>query len=196
MTAHIPRIVLASGSPRRKELLAAAGVQFEVVVSDCDETPVAGESPREMVERLALAKARAVQSLRPECTIIGADTTVFIGNTILGKPDDVAGAQEMLRTIQGATHVVWGGIAILRGDTGVQNVSSYSTLVTMCPMSNRDIEWYVSTGEPMDKAGSYAIQGLGLQFVSSIQGSYSNVVGLDIAAVMYQLRLMGSLEAR
>lgn len=188
MTIKDQRIILASSSPRRKELLNSAGVKFEILVSDCDETPIAGEGPQAMVERLAEAKAEVIARSHPEATVLGADTTVFIENEILGKPSDVKEANLMLRKIQGRTHVVWGGVAILNRSRCVRLVSSYMTEVTMCPMTDAEIEWYTSTGEPMDKAGSYAIQGLGLQFVQSLNGSYSNVVGLDIAATMNLLR--------
>ncbi len=185
------QIILASSSPRRKELLSQAGVEFSTIVSGCDETPIPGESVKEMVERLALVKAEAVASHHGDSFVIGADTTVWIDGESLGKPSSVDEACAMLRQIQGRTHEVWGGVAILHHGRGIRNVWSHSTRVTMAPMSKETIARYVSSGEPMDKAGSYAIQGLGLQFVESIEGSYSNVVGLNITALMRELSALG-----
>lgn len=186
-------IVLASASPRRQELLSQAGVSFSVKVSGCDETPVPGESPRAMVERLALVKARAVAAYHPHAFVIGADTTVYIHGESLGKPESREEARRMLDVIQGKTHEVWGGIAVVCDDLKIERCWSHMTSVTMRPMAVDQIRWYVETGEPLDKAGSYAIQGIGLQFVDSIQGSYSNVVGLNIAVLMDELRAIGAL---
>lgn len=185
-------IILASSSPRRKELLSQAGVLFSIVVSGCDETPVPGESPREMVERLAVVKAAVVADQNARAFVIGADTTVCIDGEVLGKPESFEQACEMLRKIQGRTHEVLGGIAILNRAQNLERVWSHSTKVTMVPMSEDVIARYVRSGEPMDKAGSYAIQGLGLQFVESVEGSYSNVVGLNISALMAELVTLGA----
>jgi septum formation protein len=186
-------IILASGSPRRHELLEQAGVQFEIKVSGCDETPVPGESAREMVERLALVKAQAVAANCPDAYVIGADTTVYIHGESLGKPSSIEEAHVMLRTIQGKTHEVWGGIAVVRASSQLAQCWSHVTSVTMRPMDDSAIVKYVATGEPLDKAGAYAIQGIGLQFVDRIEGSYSNVVGLNIAVLMEKLRAYGAL---
>lgn len=185
-------IILASSSPRRKELLSQAGVSFSIVVSGCDETPIPGESPREMVERLAVVKAAVVADQNARAYIIGADTTVCVDGEILGKPESFEQACEMLRKIQGRAHEVLGGIAILNRERGLERVWSHSTKVTMASMSEEVIARYVRSGEPMDKAGSYAIQGLGLQFVESVEGSYSNVVGLNISALMAELVRLGA----
>lgn len=191
MAAH-HQIILASSSPRRKELLSQAGVDFKIIVSGCDETPVPGESAKEMVERLAVIKAAAVADLHPEAFVIGADTTVWIDEQSLGKPANEDEACAMLKQIQGRTHEVWGGIAVLNRQKGIERVWSHSTRVTMSRMSPETIARYVSSGEPMDKAGSYAIQGLGLQFVESVEGSYSNVVGLNITSLMRELAALGA----
>jgi septum formation protein len=183
-------IVLASASPRRLELLTQAGVSFSVIVPGVDETPKDAESPQEMVERLALLKAKTVSDIKPDAYVIGADTTVFIDNRSLGKPLSDQEAYEMLMRIQGRTHQVWGGIAIVRADLGVSRVWSHVTEVTMRPISEQQALDYIATGEPLDKAGSYAIQGIGLQFVDTINGSYSNVVGLNISALMSELRAL------
>jgi septum formation protein len=171
--------------------LSQAGIPFEVIVSGCDETPLAGESAQQMVERLALLKAQAVSDLEGEAFVIGADTTVFIDGEALGKPSSVNEARQMLETIQGRTHEVWGGVAIVNKVGGVSLVWSHMTKVTMTTMSSEMIAWYAQSGEPMDKAGSYAIQGLGLQFVDSIEGSYSNVVGLNVASLVCALQGLG-----
>jgi len=186
-----PSIILASSSPRRKELLSQAGVSFSIVVSGCDETPVPGESAEEMVRRLAVVKAAAVASQHPAAFVIGADTTVCINGEVLGKPESFDEACSMLRKIQGRTHEVLGGIAILNRSQGLERAWTHSTQVTMAPMSDEVIARYVQSGEPMDKAGSYAIQGLGLQFVDSVRGSYSNVVGLNISSLMAELVKLG-----
>ena len=188
---HSP-IILASSSPRRKELLSQAGVAFTVIVSGCDETPAPGESAREMVERLAIVKAAVVADQHPHAYVIGADTTVCIDGEVLGKPESFEEACSMLRKIQGRTHEVLGGIAIINRSQGLEKIWSHATKVTMSPMSEEVIARYVRSGEPMDKAGSYAIQGLGLQFVDSVEGSYSNVVGLNIAALMVELVGLGA----
>jgi septum formation protein len=191
-------IILASASPRRLDLLTQSGVQFEVVVPGVDETPLKDESPQAMVERLAALKASSVAELRPGALVIGADTTVFIDGKSLGKPASDEEAYEMLGMIQGRTHQVWGGIAVIRSEVApagelassgsISRVWSHVTEVAMRPMSTAEIKEYVATREPLDKAGSYAIQGIGLQYVDSIKGSYSNVVGLNIAALMGVLR--------
>jgi septum formation protein len=181
-------IVLASASPRRLELLTQAGVVFSVKVPGVDETPNVGESPQVMVERLALLKAATIAALEPEAYVIGADTTVFIDGRSLGKPESELEAFDMLMSIQGRTHQVWGGIAIVNEQQKVSRVWSHVTDVTMQAMSKQEIREYVATKEPLDKAGSYAIQGIGLQYVDSIRGSYSNVVGLNIASLLSVLR--------
>jgi septum formation protein len=188
---HSP-IILASSSPRRKELLSQAGVAFTIVVSGCDETPVPGESAREMVERLAIIKAAVVADQHRHAYVIGADTTVCIDGEVLGKPESFEEACSMLKKIQGRTHEVLGGIAIINRSQALEKRWSHSTKVTMAPMSEEVIARYVRSGEPMDKAGSYAIQGLGLQFVDSVEGSYSNVVGLNISALMVELVGLGA----
>lgn len=188
MSRAVLPLILASGSPRRRELLTQAGVDFSVIVPGCDETPVPGESAREMVERLALMKASAIAELHPDSYVLGADTTVYIGGVSLGKPESVEEACQMLETIQGKAHEVWGGIAIVHRGKGIRESWSHMTRVTMAPMDRETIREYVASGEPMDKAGSYAIQGLGLRFVASIDGSYSNVVGLNLTTVMDKLR--------
>lgn len=175
------QIILASRSPRRAELLAAAGFAFEVLAADIDETPLGVEDPAEYVERLAIEKASAVYALRPGTRVLGADTTVTIDGEILGKPVDAEDATRMLRLLNGRVHVVHTGVALV-SDRGVQSGVD-TTRVWFEAMTDEDIAWYVATGEPVDRAGAYAIQGLASRFIPRIEGSYSNVVGLPVAVV-------------
>jgi septum formation protein len=173
-------IVLASRSPRRAELLHAAGYDFVVRTADIDETPRPGEAPRDYVLRLAIEKAAAVPAAHEEI-VLGADTSVIIGNEILGKPIDQADAARMLRILSGRKHEVLTGVCLKRGAETVADVAS--TCVSMAHLTEEDIDWYVASDEPMDKAGAYAIQGLASRFIERIDGSYSNVVGLPVTLV-------------
>jgi len=179
------RIILASASPRRAELLRAAGIDFDVEPANVDETLNSGETAREYVARLAEAKARAVHARDGERTVLAADTVVVVDSEILGKPLDETDARRMLRLLSGRSHDVLTAVSIFHPgeivDTRVD-----STRVEFDPLSDADIDWYVTTGEPLDKAGAYAVQGLASRFVPRIDGSYSNVVGLPIALV-YQM---------
>ncbi len=179
------RLVLASASPRRAELLRAAGIDFDVQPANIDEAMIAGESPAEYVSRLAEGKARAVHELDGSRTVLAADTAVVVDGHILGKPLDEGDAGRMLGMLSGRTHEVLTAVSIFHPgqivDTRVD-----TTVVEFAPLSEADISWYVSSGEPMDKAGAYAVQGLASRFVTRIEGSYSNVVGLPIALV-YQM---------
>jgi len=175
------QIILASRSPRRAELLAAAGISFEVLAADIDESVRSGEDPAAYVERLALEKARAVLALRPEALVLGADTTVTIDGLILGKPVDEREATEMLQRLRGRVHDVFTGVALV-GTSAIQSAVE-RTRVWFAPMTDEDISWYVASGEPVDRAGAYAIQGLASRFIPRIDGSYSNVVGLPVALV-------------
>ena len=173
--------MLASRSPRRAELLTAAGISYEVLAADIDETPGPHETPAAYVERLAIAKARAVLALRPGARVLGADTTVTIDGEILGKPLDGDDAARMLRKLSGRPHEVHTGVAVV-SSAGVRS-DVETTRVWFEVMTDEDISWYVATGEPMDRAGAYAIQGLASRFIPRIEGSYSNVVGLPVAMV-------------
>ncbi|MDC0358379.1 Maf family protein [Oligoflexia bacterium] len=175
-------------SPRRKELLTRCGLAFEIQPSTVAEEAIDGELPVDAVRRLALLKASDIASTFPHAWVLGADTVVAIDGKILGKPADQADAAHMLSTLQGKTHTVWGGIALVNASKGVEHVESYGTKVVLLPLSAQVIERYIQSGEPADKAGAYAIQGLGAQFVSTIEGSYTNVVGLNIAAVISLLK--------
>ena len=181
----LDRIILASASPRRAELLRAAGIDFDVRPADVDEAIRPGEAAADYVSRLAEAKARAVHEHDGHQTVLAADTAVVVDGRILGKPIDEADAKRMLRLIGGRTHEVLTAVSIFHPgqivDTRVD-----ATTVEFAELSESDIEWYVFSGEPMDKAGAYAVQGLASRFVTRIEGSYSNVVGLPIALV-YQM---------
>jgi septum formation protein len=172
------KLVLASRSSRRAELLAAAGIEFTVRVTDVDETPLDDEAPRDYVLRIAEAKARAVQASDDEI-VLAADTTVVLGTEIMGKPKDAADAARMLRALAGKRHDVITAIC-LRHAKGMKTDIA-STAVWFAHLSDAEISDYVASGEPMDKAGAYGIQGLASKFIDRIDGSYSNVVGLPVA---------------
>ncbi len=172
------RIVLASRSPRRIELLSRLGIKPEVVPADIDETPLAGESPVAYVERLARAKATAVQQRTNAEIVLGADTTVDVNGIILGQPLDHDDMRRMLRMLSARTHRVHTAVAVIsHGQVAAQVVTS---LVTFHPVTDETLEWYIGTGEPDGKAGSYAIQGLGGTLVEGVRGSMSNVIGLPL----------------
>jgi septum formation protein len=170
-------VVLASASPRRQELLSRIGVQFTVRAPDIDESPHNGEGPVEYVRRLASAKALAVCA-SPDELVIAAATTVDLDSHILGKPIDDGDAASMLRRLSARTHAVHTGVAV--GRAGQQLVEVCTTLVTFVALDETTIQWYISTGEPLDKAGSYALQGAGAALVRQVEGSVSNVVGLPM----------------
>ncbi len=174
-------LILASGSPRRAELLARAGYRFEVVPPDIDERRQAGEAPRDYVARLAAEKAAAVAPRYPERLVLAADTTVVVDATVLGKPQDPDDAAGMLRRLSGRAHDVLTGVAVRRGDACVSAVEQ--TAVHLADLDEALIGWYVATGEPSDKAGAYGVQGIASRFVTRVEGSYSNVVGLPLALV-------------
>jgi septum formation protein len=185
MSQHIERVILASASPRRAELLRAAGIDFDVQPADVDESIGGGELPIEYVSRLAEAKGRLVYERDTARTVLAADTVVIVDAHILGKPGDEADARRMLRLLSDRKHEVLTAVSVFHPgeivDTRVEVTS-----VEFAPLSESDIDWYVSSGEPMDKAGAYAVQGLASRFVTRIEGSYSNVVGLPVALV-YQM---------
>lgn len=178
-------LVLASGSPRRAELLAAAGIDFTIRVSQIDETPRTGEQP--LAYALRMAEEKAVAALaQPGEVVLAADTIVVLDSEIMGKPRDAADAVRMLRALSGLGHEVITAICLRSG--GKTILDSASTEVWFAPLSEQEIVWYVESGEPRDKAGAYGIQGLASRFVERIDGSYSNVVGLPVALVYRRLR--------
>jgi septum formation protein len=184
-------LILASASPRRRELLAAAGIACEVLPVVVDEALAGPEPPGERVRRLAREKAEAGFALRPDAVVLGADTVVLVGGETMGKPADADDATRMLRLLSGREHEVLTGVALVSARRTVVEVAR--TRVWFTPLSEAEITGYVATEEPRDKAGAYAIQGLASKFVDRIQGSHSNVVGLPVALV-YRL-LKGYPEA-
>ncbi len=194
-------LVLASTSPRRQELLRNAGIPFIVFPANIPEIPLAGESPRGCAERLAREKARAISRQQPGQPVLGADTIVVVDDgEILGKPRDEADARRMLRLLSGRTHQVTTGVCLAgpslrsghqKPQTGFEDTRSETTLVTMTTLTEQDIGAYVATGEPMDKAGAYAIQGVASRWIPRIEGDYFNVVGLPVALVFRMLRENG-----
>jgi len=182
------RLILASSSPRRRELLASIGAEFDVVPSHIPEERRAGEAPEEYVARLSREKADAIAKLHPSRWIIAADTTVLLGDQLLEKPLDAADAARMLATIAGRTHVVYTGVTLQNTERRYHDTRVAESEVRMLPLTPRDIEWYVKTGEPLDKAGAYAAQGVGAIFIDSIHGSYTNVVGLPLALLFQMMR--------
>lgn len=177
------RLVLASASPRRRELLAELGETFEVRPADADERPLPGEKPEAMVIRLALAKARAAAGEGE--VALGADTVVALGDEIFGKPADAAEASAMLARLSGRAHDVWTGVALVAKESATtrERACAERSRVVFRPLAAEEIAAYVASGEPLDRAGAYAIQGGAAPFVASLEGSWSNVVGLPVERV-------------
>lgn len=182
------RIVLASRSPRRIELLGRLGVACHVVPADIDETPLPGETAQEMVLRLSIGKATVVAERHRDSTVLAADTTVEIDDEILGQPVDDADAARMLRRLSGRTHRVHTAVAVIDPAGPAPRTATVTSLVAFHPLTDAALEWYVATGEPRGKAGAYAVQGLGASLVASVRGSMSNVIGLPVAETA---RLLG-----
>jgi septum formation protein len=183
------RVVLASQSPRRRELLTLVGIAHEVVPADLDETPFAHEAPAAYCERLAREKAAAVAHRFADAVTIGSDTTVVIGGELLAKPEDEADARRMLRLLSGRTHTVHTAVAVARGDRLVSGVEDVA--VTFRPLGDDEIAAYVATREPMDKAGAYGIQGYGATIVERIDGDYFAVMGLPLVRLVRLLAQVG-----
>jgi len=184
-----PALVLASASPRRRDLLAQMGLTPEVVPADVDETPGDGEDPTAYVQRVAHLKASAVARLRPDTVVLAADTTVDLDGRILGKPTDLDDARSMLRSLSARTHRVHTAVVVRAPDQVRHTV--VTTLVTFVPVTAELLEWYLATGEPFDKAGAYALQGAGGVLVDQVKGSVSNVVGLPLAPTASMLGAAG-----
>jgi len=193
------RLLLASASPRRAELLRAAGFEFDVMPAHVDEAMDVEETPAGYVRRVSQLKAEAVAARAPGRPILGADTIVVVDHEVLGKPANADDARRMLRRLSGRAHVVMTAVCLINPNRGASGVAAEvaadrgrskrletrieRTTVELAPLSAGEIDWYVATGEPMDKAGAYAVQGLASRFVLRIDGSYSNVVGLPVAVV-------------
>jgi septum formation protein len=176
------KLILASASPRRRELLAQAGYAFDVCPAHIDETRGANEDPSAYVARLALEKARAIHAQNPEATILGADTTVVLNGEVLNKPQDIAEAELMLRALSGHTHQVHTGIAVV--SSSVERTHVETTNVIFAPISEEELAAYLATGDSLDKAGAYGIQGYAARWIPRIEGDYFNVMGLPVAATV------------
>ncbi len=187
-------IVLASASPRRQELLKNAGISFVVRPANIDEVQQPGEGSLHFAERMAADKARAVRTLAPESTVLGADTIVVARDQVLGKPADAADALRMLRLLSNRQHFVITSVCLIGTDlqgADFEDTRSEKTAVHFAPLTDAEIRAYIDTGEPMDKAGAYAIQGGAARWISKIEGDYNNVVGLPVDLVLRMLREHG-----
>ncbi len=182
---ELPKLILASGSPRRAEILTAVGWQFEKEVADVDETEISGEKPEDYVQRLAKTKAEAVAANHRNALVLGADTIVVIENQIVGKPKDFEDARRMLEILSGNWHEVLTGIALVKVSEGnfETRVNLQRTRVKFAEMTDAEIEFLVEKGEPLDKAGAYAVQAQAALFIEEIRGDYWNVVGLPVNLV-------------
>ena len=190
------RLILASGSPRRRELLRNAGFTFEVIPPEVAEDNPGNEAPAMLVERLALDKAEAVAGRfhrQDNVVVLGADTVVVVDSTLLGKPASPAEARQMLQRLSDRTHKVITGVALVEPETARRTVAHETTRVFFRPLEPQEMEDYVATGEPLDKAGAYAIQGGASRFVTRVEGCYFNVMGLPVALVERLLRECGML---
>ena len=185
---RLPRIVLASGSPRRAEIMNSVGWAFVKTVPDVDESVIDGESPEDYVQRLAVEKALAVAASHPGEIILAADTTVVLGGEIIGKPVDLEDARRMIERLSGNWHEVLTGVAVARN--GDEKIGLQRTRVKFTEMTGEEIDFLVEKGEPLDKAGAYAVQAQAALFIEGIEGDYWNVVGLPISLVY---RLVGEL---
>ena len=187
-------MILASKSPRRYELLKQMGLDFDVIPSGVKEDFVQGETPEDHVIRLAEAKVLEVGSRYPDCWVIAADTIVYINGSILGKPKSREEALEMLRGLSGQEHWVLTGFSVRHLAKGIGDKEAVQTAVKVKTLSPVEMEWYIQTGEPFDKAGGYAIQGAGSFMIESIRGSYTNVVGLPLCELIQMLNRLGAIE--
>ena len=186
-----PTLILASASPRRRELLATLDLPFRIMPAHIDEQHRAAEPPESYVARLAREKAEQLAERFPSAWVLGADTVVVLDQQILGKPADAAEARAMLGSLSGREHTVMTGVAVVRCDRGIAQCDVVSTRVRFHTLQAADIEAYIATGEPFDKAGAYAVQGIGGQFVAALEGCYNNVVGLPLQRTMALLRSAG-----
>lgn len=186
-----PTLILASASPRRRELLATLDLTFSVMPAHVDERHHAAEPPASYVARLAREKAGQLAEQYPSAWVLGADTVVVLDPCILGKPADAAAARAMLRRLSGRQHTVMTGVAVVHRGRGMTQSDVVTTQVHFHTLQDADIEAYIATGEPFDKAGAYAVQGVGGKFVAALEGCYNNVVGLPLRRTMALLRSAG-----
>jgi septum formation protein len=187
------RLILASKSPRRYELLKQVGLEFDVIPSRIEEDFVKGESPRRHVLRLAEAKALDVGNRHPDRWVVAADTIVYVDHSILGKPKSREEARKMLRRLSGKEHRVLTGFSVHHLGRAKGDREAVQTVVKVKKLTQAEMEWYIETGEPFDKAGGYAVQGMGSFMIESIKGSYANVVGLPICELIQMLSRLGAI---
>jgi septum formation protein len=188
--------VLASASPRRRDMLESVGLKFKIVPAHVNEDYLAQESPKEHVGRLARDKAMVIARKYPEAWVLGADTIVVIDGLILGKPKNKAQAQKMLKRLSGREHKVFTGFSIIRAASEVFHTKVIQSAVRFKTISSEELKWYLACDEPYDKAGGYAIQGKGAYFIRSIRGSYTNVIGLPLCEVLETLKIFDAINFR
>lgn len=187
------RLILASVSPRRIELLRLTGADFEVMPSGIDEAFRRGEAPREHALRLSAEKALAVARIHTDCWVLGADTIVVVAGEVLGKPASVADAKEMLKKLSGREHEVFTGFSIARQGKGILIREVVESKVLFREITDDEMDWYTGSDEPYDKAGAYAVQGMGALFIREIRGSYTNVMGLPLCEVVDALKRVSAI---
>lgn len=187
---------MASGSPRRRDFLNDLGLTFDVRIAEVDEQPFPLEAPTDFVLRIAKEKAEHVARKYPDAWVLAADTVVVVDNDILGKPDDSSIAKTMLQKLSGRSHEVWTGFRICRAEDNVFSQQAVQTEVFFIPITDEISNAYIKTGESLDKAGAYGIQGKGSLLVEKIQGSYSNVVGLPLAEVVCEMLRLGIIAPK
>ena len=188
--------ILASASPRRKELLRSVGLKLKIIPAHVDETHINGESPQTHVRRLSSDKATVIADQHPKALVLGADTIVVIDGRILGKPKNKRQACEMLTRLSDREHKVFTGFTLAHVTTKVYKTKVIQSAVRFKKISPEEMEWYVSCDEPYDKAGGYAVQGKGASFIKSIRGSYTNVIGLPLCEVLEELKNLKALKFR
>jgi len=186
--------ILASASPRREELLRSVGLKFKIIPAHVNEEYLAGESPRQHVKRLSLSKAMVIARKNPDAWVLGADTIVVIDGLILGKPKNKKQASEMLKMLSGNEHKVFTGYTLARVADKICKTKVVQSAVQFKKITSAEMEWYVSSDEPYDKAGGYAAQGKGAYFIKSIRGSYTNVIGLPLCEVLEELKNFEALN--
>lgn len=188
------QLILASASPRREELLSLAGISFRVIPSEVNEGMVGDESPEGHVLRLSEEKAASVAGMYPDAWVLGADTVVIINGEVLGKPTRREEARVMMHKLSGRTHRVITGFTLLKATTKARVRKAVTSAVTFREMTAEEMEWYIETEEPYDKAGGYAVQGRAALFIRAISGSHTNVIGLPICEVVEALREVGAMD--
>ena len=188
--------ILASASPRRRELFQSIGLKFKIIPAHVNENYLAGESPRQHVKRLSIDKAMVIARKYPEAWVLGADTIVVIDGLILGKPKNKTQAREMLQNLSGREHKVFTGFTIAHVAAKIYKTKVIQSAVQFKTISPKEMDWYVSCDEPYDKAGGYAVQGKGAYFIQSIRGSYTNVIGLPLCEVLEELKKLKAINFR